>query len=79
MKMLSLSPEEVGVYREDTETNLKKSIQHDGDIGRPAGNSLVIDGTKELETRSNLLLGPVSLDNSADNRDVDVLGRNVVR
>ena len=67
------------MYREETETNLKIRIQYDGDMGRPAGNSLIVDGTKELETRSNLLLGPVSLDDSADNRDVDILGRNVVR
>ena len=76
--MLSPSPEEVGVYREETETNLKMRIQYDGDMRRPAGNSLVIDGTKELETRSNLLLGPICLNNGADDGNVNVLGTDIV-
>ena len=40
---------------------------------------LVVDGTEKLEARSKFLLGPVSLNDGADNCDVDVLRANIVR
>ena len=40
--------------------------------------ALVVDGAKQLETRSNLELGLVSLDDGADNRNVDILRTNIV-
>ena len=40
--------------------------------------SLVVDGTKELKTRCNLLLRSVRLNNGADDGDINILGANVV-
>ncbi len=40
---------------------------------------LVVNGAKELKTGSKLLFGLVSLDDGADDRNVDVLRANIVR
>ena len=39
---------------------------------------LVVDGTEKLEARSKFLLGPVSLNDGADDRNVDVFRANVM-
>ena len=39
---------------------------------------LVVDGTEKLETRSKFLLGPISLNDGADDGDVDVFRTDVV-
>lgn len=39
---------------------------------------LLVNGAEKLETWKDLLLWPVSLDNGADNRNIDILGANIM-
>jgi len=76
MKMRSASPVDVGVYNGQTETNL-------GDLSICAFigfgcHLLVKDGSKEPKTGLDLSLRVVGLNDRADDRDVHVLGANVV-
>jgi len=74
--MWSASPVDVGVYNGQTETNLRDlSIRAFIDSGC---HLLVKDGSKELNTGLDLSLRVFGLNDSADDRDVHVLGANVV-
>ena len=42
-------------------------------------NLLVVDRAKELKARGDFQLWLVSLDDGADNRDVDILSTDIVR
>ena len=78
MKMLSASPVDVGVYREETETNLHTSRLAAAKCTTFWVDLLVVDRAEELETRSKFLLRPVSLNDGADDGDVDVFRTDVV-
>jgi len=74
--MLSVSPVDVGVYSGETETNLwRLSACASVDSER---HSLVKDGPEEFETGLDLSLRIAGLDDRAHDRDIHVLGANVV-
>lgn len=60
-----------------TVTNLRANVscKNSGEISLV----LLVYGTEELETRDNLLLRIVGLDNSADNGHIYVLCADIVR
>jgi len=76
MKMLSPWPELVGVYKGVMSTNL--SFYQYNALKCCYRHSLVINGSQKVQTRSDLKLRLVSLNDCADNGDVDVFGANVV-
>jgi hypothetical protein len=74
--MLSSWPVVVGMYSGVTETNLIKTKQRNEEKN---GNFvLVVNGTKELKTMSNLLLRSVGLYNGANDRNVYVFRAYIV-
>jgi hypothetical protein len=62
---------------DETETNLGANVSCENS----SGNSLVllIYGTEELETRDNLLLGVIGLDDCADDGHIYVLRADIMR
>ena len=80
MKMLSVSPVDVGVYSGETETNLGESMRVSVRALQsiPDDHSLVEDGPEEFETGLDLGLRVFGFDYRADDRDVHILGADVV-
>jgi hypothetical protein len=73
--MLS-APSEIGVYRGVTEMNLGT------DVSRNIRNNdfiLLVDGTEEPETRGDLLLWSICLNNCTNDCNVYVLRADIVR
>ena len=77
MNTLSSRPSEVGVYKGETDTNLRSNGQN-GTHKKHAVRLLLVDGAKKAETRSNLLFWSIRFHDGADYGDVDVLGANIM-
>lgn len=58
-------------------TNLRENVSWKNSDGNNL--ALLVYGTEELETRGNLLLGPIGLDDCADDGHIYVLRTDVVR
>jgi len=81
MKMLSSLPLVVGVYKGVMETNLDRATsewQYGMKERRRNKNALVMNRAQEIKTWSELELRGARLDDGADNRDVYILGTNIV-
>lgn len=79
MKMLSASPVDVGVYSGETETNLGYLIQVSACASTGFERRLLVkDRSKEFKTGIDLGLRVLSLNDRANNRNIHVLGANIV-
>ena len=76
MKILSDSPELVGVYIGDMVTNLQSHASKE--CRHLEWRSLLVDGPQKIETRDDLQFWLVRLNDGAHDSDINILSTNVM-